>query len=113
MTNWSKNTEPQLPYYALIFVENDLGSFSNKDLTTEHKLVEWQQEEAGYLGCESIRNGNNGIFVSYWKSQQYIDNWKNKVLHQRQKEDELVGRYDLHHTIICKVKSLNVFRRNV
>lgn len=65
---------PPPPYYAVIFsslrTEVDEGYEQVAD-----KMVELAQQQPGYLGHESVRDGL-GITVSYWESLEAIRNWK-------------------------------------
>lgn len=39
------------------------------------------QQEEGFLGIESVRNGKEGITVSYWKSLDAVQKWKQNLKH--------------------------------
>ena len=71
---------PKPPYYAVIFSNiqaDDLDGYE----TTADLMVELAEQQPGYLGMESVRNGL-GITVSYWASEEAILHWKRNVDHQ-------------------------------
>lgn len=70
---------PTPPYYAVIFTsvrtdgDNDYGE-------TADRMLELAEQQPGYLGIESAREGV-GITVSYWKDLASIKNWKENIEH--------------------------------
>jgi heme-degrading monooxygenase HmoA len=70
---------PKPPYYAVIFtnirtdIEEGYGKMSEE-------MVQLAEQQAGYLGHESVRNGL-GITVSYWKDLESIRHWKSHTDH--------------------------------
>lgn len=70
---------PQPPYYAVIFTslrtERDNGYGNMADA-----MVALAEEQPGYLGIESAREGL-GITVSYWATLEDIKNWKANAQH--------------------------------
>jgi heme-degrading monooxygenase HmoA len=66
-------------------------------------MVELAQQQPGYLGHESAREGL-GITVSYWESLEAIRNWK---LHSEHLPAQQKGRaqwYSAYKVRICKVE---------
>ncbi len=66
-------------------------------------------EQPGFLGVDSVRNGANGITVSYWRSLEDIAAWKRNAEHleaQRRGRDQWYARFDLH---ICRVMRSDTF----
>lgn len=74
---------PEPPYYAVIFSsinsENDQGYV---EMAT--RMVELAQQQSGFLGMESVREGEGiGITVSYWSDIESIRQCKANVEHQQ------------------------------
>lgn len=70
---------PQPPYYAVIFTSLRTAGDNDYEVTAK-RMVELAEEQEGYLGLESAREGV-GIAVSYWKSLEAIKTWKLQVDH--------------------------------
>ena len=65
---------PNPPYYAVIFTsERTPGDNGYEAMADE--MFALAQEQPGFLGAESVRDGL-GITVSYWKSLEAIQDWK-------------------------------------
>jgi heme-degrading monooxygenase HmoA len=93
---------PKPPYYAVIFtsertsVEDDYGRMSER-------MVELAQQQPGYLGHESARDGI-GITVSYWENLDAIRNWKQNTEHLFAQQKGREEWYSSYKTRICKVE---------
>lgn len=70
---------PTPPYYAVIFT-NERTSVEEGYQSMAERMVELAQQQPGFLGVESVRNGL-GITVSYWQSLDAIQQWKNNAEH--------------------------------
>lgn len=93
---------PQPPYYAVIFTslrtEGDNGYGNMADA-----MVSLAEEQPGYLGIESARDGL-GITVSYWATLEDIKNWKANAQHQLAQKLGKEMWYTEFKTRICKVE---------
>ncbi|MCF6213865.1 MAG: antibiotic biosynthesis monooxygenase [Flavobacteriaceae bacterium] len=93
---------PKPPYYAVIFstLRTDIDEGY---IETAHRMETLAQKQKGYLRIESVRN-EFGITVSYWKSLEAIQRWKNNIEHTlaRKKGKELW--YKKYQLRICKVE---------
>lgn len=93
---------PQPPYYAVIFTslrtEGDNGYGNMADA-----MVALAEEQPGYLGIESAREGL-GITVSYWATLEDIKNWKANAQHQLAQKLGKEMWYTEFKTRICKVE---------
>lgn len=93
---------PKPPYYAVIFTstrtEVDQG-YADMSL----RMVELAQQQPGYLGHESARDGI-GITVSYWQSLEDIRKWKMNTEHLLAQQYGKEKWYDTYKVRICKVE---------
>ncbi|WP_339863541.1 antibiotic biosynthesis monooxygenase [Paremcibacter congregatus] len=69
------NQAPKPPYYAVIFT-NVRTDFEPGYAETADRMVALAAEQPGYLGFESVREGKDGISVSYWRDLESIKAWK-------------------------------------
>ena len=72
---------PQPPYYAVIFTSRRTDG-DNGYARMADRMVEMAQRQPGFLGVESVRDGDGiGITVSYWSSEADIAHWKADIDH--------------------------------
>ena len=93
---------PKPPYYAVIFSSLRTEGDNDYNAMSDH-MVELAQQQPGYLGHESARDGL-GITVSYWETIEDIKNWKMHAEHliaQRKGRQEW---YTAYKTRICLVE---------
>jgi heme-degrading monooxygenase HmoA len=93
---------PNPPYYAVIFTSIRTEIEEDYNLTAI-KMVELAQQQEGYLGHESAREGL-GITVSYWKSLNAIKQWKMNVDHFFAQKLGKSKWYAAYKTRICLVE---------
>lgn len=68
------------------------------------RMVELAEQQPGYLGMESVREGAVGITVSYWDSVDAIDAWRKHVEHR---EAQRLGRdqwYEAYEVRVARVE---------
>ena len=107
MKFWKNGEVPKAPYYAVIFVSeksNQLEGYAAMDELTLKLAV----EQEGFLGYESVNNGNTGIFISYWQSPEAIDNWRKNEIHKQAKSGG-IHWYNRYLSQICKVEYSNEY----
>ncbi|PKG23463.1 antibiotic biosynthesis monooxygenase family protein [Niallia nealsonii] len=98
----------ELPYYAVIFSsqrtdeENGYGKMAEK-------MVELAAKQEGFLGVESARDEHLGITVSYWKSVEDIQKWKDHTAHQIAQERGKKEWYQTFSLRVCKVERHRFF----
>lgn len=91
------------PYFAVIFtsirknIDKEYKDFSQK-------LTDLVKEEDGFLGVESLANNDFSITISYWKSLEDIEKWKQNTLHKSAKDNSFKW-YESYSIKICEVKS--------
>jgi heme-degrading monooxygenase HmoA len=93
---------PPPPYYAVIFTSlktNDDAGYNE----ASQLMVKLAQEQPGYLGHESARDGI-GITVSYWQSLEAIKVWKQQTDHALVQQKGRNQWYESYKTRICLVE---------
>ena len=68
---------PEPPYYAAIFTSRRAVDHEGYAAMAD-RMVELAEQQPGYLGMESVREGAVGITVSYWDSVDAIDAWRRR-----------------------------------
>lgn len=72
---------PETNYYQVTFYllrSDDLQGYTEMFEMTLNLV----KEIPGYLGYQSVYNGNRGIFISYWKDLESIKYWKKEQIHR-------------------------------
>ncbi len=77
------------------------------------RMMEEAQEMEGYLGFESLRDGRDGVFMSYWQDLACVNAWAAHVGHRQAKERGVNEWYDAYRMVLCKVERTRWFRRAV
>lgn len=93
---------PEPPYYAVIFTSLRTGGDNGYNQMGD-RMVELAQQQIGYLGHESVRDGL-GITISYWENLDSIRNWKKNTEHLFAQEQGRKVWYNAYKTRICKVE---------
>ena len=69
-------------YFAVIFTAQRTQSDEDMYILTSERMVELAQQQAGFLGVESVRGGDGiGITVSYWRDRESIRGWRINMEH--------------------------------
>ena len=75
---------PSPPYYSVtttvVFTPNTEGYVSQA-----LELIDIAEGTEGFLGIESCLQPDSGIAISYWRSLEDIQRWKNHSLHKKAK----------------------------
>lgn len=103
MAYWKNNSIPAAPYYAVIFCSTrskNLEGYSQMDEATIEKVKTLD----GFLGFENIKNGDDGIFISYWSDMDSINKWKHNEMHLEAKQKGRSMWYNRILSQICKVE---------
>jgi len=92
---------PEPPYYAVIFTsvrtEGDNGYNE-----AASRMLELASKQPGFLGFETARQ-DIGISVSYWRTREAIDAWKQNVSH-RQAQSRAHDWYKTFRVRVCRVE---------
>ena len=89
---------PRPPYYAVIFTSIRTSTDAGYSKTSE-RMLELAQQQPGFIGVDSVRNGNFGITVSYWKDEASIQLWKQQSEHllaQQSGKEKWYEHYRVH-----------------
>ncbi|MBN8693270.1 MAG: DUF4188 domain-containing protein [Bacteroidetes bacterium] len=104
-----KKSPPTSGYYAVIFSSTKSDNLEGyKEMDDE--TMRLAQEQNGYLGYESVSNGNTGIFISYWESMEAINVWRQNSTHlmAKAKANQWSKRY---LSQICKVEHSHLMEK--
>lgn len=88
---------PEPPYYAVIFTSS-LSEDTQGYSATAERMLELAALQPGFLGVDSVRQGTEGITVSYWESEAAIQQWKQQSEHllaQQQGREQWYRQYRL------------------
>lgn len=103
MIHWLSGTPPSPPYYATIFSSIKHSPRPGYE-AMDDATMQAAERTPGYLGHQSVQNGDHGIFISYWKDEQAIDAWRNDRLHNVAKARGKADWFDRYSIQICKVE---------
>lgn len=100
---------PEPPFYAVTFSsilkKTDLKEYYDS-LDEIFKLA---QKVEGFIGEESIRDGEKGITISYWKDLESINKWRYNKNHQNIKKKGIKFWYHQYEMRIAKVDRVTSF----
>lgn len=100
---------PKTNFYAVIFSSTKSDTLDGYAEMDEITMTLASQQE-GYLGYESIAQGNRSIFISYWESKKAIENWRVNATHQMAKSGAQKW-YKRYLSQICFVESSHDFNQ--
>ena len=99
---WPAST-PQPPYYAVIFTSLR-SELDDGYAQTAQRMEELAAGRRGFLGIESVREGAQGITLSYWADLEAIREWKADLEHA---EAQRLGRerwYERYSVRVARVE---------
>lgn len=89
--------------YAVIFSSRKKMSTPGYE-DMDEKTIELAQQIDGFLGYESATGLENNIFISYWKTEEAINNWREHATHELAKKMGKKIWYQWYHSVICKIE---------
>jgi len=95
--------------FAVIFISEKaetLDGYAEMDELTMNLAA----TQPGYLGYESVNNGNKGIFISYWESMEAIEAWKKHSTHLVAK-NKAHNWYKRYVSQICRVEKNKEYKK--
>lgn len=96
---------------AVIFV-SIRPETSEEYLTLDEQTLDRVKHVPGFLGWDSARSNEQGIFVSYWENRDAVNIWKNDTVHQAAKKAGRTSFYDFFRTIICTIDQVEEWEKN-
>lgn len=98
-----------IPYYAVVFTsQRSYGDFGYAEMA--QNLLNEAEKMEGYLGADSVRDAEGtGITVSYWRTLEAINKWKNHTLHMEGKKMGIKQWYEEYSIRISKVENEKFF----
>lgn len=106
MIHWLSGNAPAPPYYAVVFSSHKhtpRDGYQEMDDATMHAA----ERMPGYLGHQSVSNGDRTLFISYWQDEQAIAGWRDNDLHRSAKQQGKAEWYDRYDIQICRVEYAN------
>lgn len=100
---------PKPPYYAVIFTSY-LVENTEEYQQISLELEQLAEKQDGFLGFEAARDGM-GLFISYWKNEEAIREWKKEMSHQMAQKRGREEWYEKFHVRIAKVERAYGFER--
>lgn len=100
---------PKPPYYSVIFTSQRTDGDNGYEDTSD-RMLQKAAEIDGFIGVESLRNEEGfGITVTYWKSLESINVWRNHMGHMEAKKKGREMWYSKYMIRICKIERDNYF----
>lgn len=81
-------TTPEPPYVAVIFTTEQSDDLDGYEAMAA-RMLELARSQPGFLGIESVREGDRGITVSYWRDREAVRAWGEHPAHR---EAQRLGR---------------------
>ena len=95
---------PPPPYYVVIFT-NRRSDIDNGYADMASKMEALAATMPGYLGFESARDDNGfGFALSYWESEEAIQNWKRNAEHLVAQQHGRAEWYEDYTVRVAKVE---------
>jgi heme-degrading monooxygenase HmoA len=104
--------ELQTGCYASIFISERPLEPAGYAEAMAHVMTE-AENMAGYIGFESLRDGRDGIFISYWRNAEAVEAWSRHSNHQSAKARGVSEWYDAFRSVTCRIEKTRFFRRAV
>ncbi|MBT3646784.1 MAG: antibiotic biosynthesis monooxygenase [Flavobacteriales bacterium] len=101
---WKEGITPEPPYYANIFsylIGEDRDGYDEMDELTLRLVAGFD----GYLGYESSNADGRGLFISYWRDLEAMDNWRRNATHAQAKSEGKKRWYQYYHSKVVKIES--------
>ena len=99
-------------HYASIFISERPLDPDGYAEAMERVLIEARKID-GYIGYETLRNGKDGIFISYWRDRAAVDAWALHGVHRKAKARGVNEWYDAFRSVTCQIEQTRWFRREI
>ncbi|WP_336882525.1 antibiotic biosynthesis monooxygenase [Priestia koreensis] len=97
-------------YYAVIFTSTRTPMQKGYE-EMAIKMVELAEQQKGFLGIESAQDSPLGITISYWRSLEDINQWRNHAAHKVAQEKGKSEWYASFSLRVCKIEHEHHFKR--
>lgn len=98
---WYKTGVKEESVYAVVFVTEVRCEYMDEYYEYAAKMRKLVEQEPGFIRLDSVRDaGGRGITVSYWKSREAIQAWKENAEH---KIVQKIGKEKLYKSISLKI----------
>jgi len=84
LIKWNNPNHKPAPSWAVLFSLERNPHRPGYDEMDE-KTLDAVRSIPGFLGYESVYNGDRGIFISYWEHKEGIETWARNDLHKEAK----------------------------
>lgn len=95
---------PEPPYYAVIFANVRNPQPGDGYEIAADRMLELARNQPGYLGVDTVREGEIGITVSYWRDEASIAQWKQHVEHTEAREEGRARWYERYVLRVARVE---------
>lgn len=107
ITFWKDKNAPENPFYAVIFISQKSNEGEGYE-EMNAKMMRMAADQMGYLGYSSASKPEGGIFISYWKDEASIQNWRENS-HHKEAKSNVKSWYSYYHSMITRVESSAIF----
>jgi heme-degrading monooxygenase HmoA len=95
---------PEPPYYAVIFTNVRNAQPGDGYDETAARMFELASNQPGFLGVDTVREGDLGITVSYWADETSIAHWKQDLEHTAAREEGRARWYERYALRVARVE---------
>ncbi len=92
------------PYYAVIFCSVRTGDDAVAYGETAARMLDLARGSEGYLGVETLGDGEAGITVSYWQDEASIAAWRDNLDHAEARRSGRETWYRDYRLRVAKVE---------
>ena len=94
--------------YAVIFTNRLKPEHSGYEEAAQ-QMMDMVVKQPGYLGAVSLREGLDGITISYWESKEAIVAWRDVPEHRQTQQNGQSKWYDHYDLQVCKLEEARAF----
>jgi len=101
-------TTPDPPYVAVIFTTEQSDDIDGYAAMAE-RMLELARTQPGFLGVESVREGAQGVTISYWRDMGSVRAWG---AHLEHREAQPLGRERWYKTWRLRIVEVKAERHS-
>ncbi len=100
----------QQPVWAVIFISRlSEGAEGYREMAQE--MMERVSRFPGFMGAESVREGELGITISYWRDRESIQRWADDPRHREAQKRGKEQWYQSYTLQVVRIEQVKNFRR--